>query len=133
MAITISHVQLSNGWSDAWTDLTGRYLNSEDHKYLYDKHNLRLCNLIYLTQQLKDSQLATSDQFEAGKLWHNVLAKVGNVEVTGIAPELRQKFLDLWDELDNLAHNAPTDQERQNATYVIDLLDTVNASFRPNH
>jgi hypothetical protein len=132
MAIAISRVQLCNHYT--WIDIARRYLNlnnNNNDQYSEYIHNLRLSSLIYLTQHLKDSQLATSDQFEAGKLWHNVLAKARNVEVsgtTGIARELGQKFIHLWDELASLAHNAPTDRERQNATYVINLLETVHTN-----
>ena len=61
---------------------------------------------IYLTQHLKASWLATSDQFAPGKDLHNALVKAQKVNVTGIAPELRNENLRLWDELSNVAHDA---------------------------
>jgi hypothetical protein len=129
MAIAINRARIP---SNPWTDIAWSYLNlgDEDDEYIQHTHNIRLHSLVYLTQQLKDSQLETSNEFAEGKVWHNILAEVGNIEIRGIVPELRQMFIDLWDELANLAHNAPTDQERQNATYVIDLLHTVNTNLR---
>jgi hypothetical protein len=122
MAIAINRAQLRDG---AWTEIARNYLDldGEDEQYSQNIYDLRLCSLIHLTQQLKDSQLATSDQFADGKVWHNALAEAHYIDVTTIAPDLRNRFLILWDQLENLAQDAPTDQERQNVSYVIDLLD----------
>jgi hypothetical protein len=132
MVIAINRAQLdSNPWNGIlWSYL--RHVDKDDQYWPYSQ-NPRLSHLIYLTKQLRDSRLKTSNEFAAGKLWHNALAVAArNVEVRGIAPKLRRNFINLWHELTNLAHNAPTDQERQNATYVIDLLDTVNTNLHAN-
>ncbi|KAN0135373.1 hypothetical protein V8E53_006938 [Lactarius tabidus] len=135
MAIALSRVQDKLDADDLhmWIDIIiQRYLKNDD-RYPQNVQDLRLCSLIYLTQHLKDSQLAISNQFEAGKFWHNILASVvRNVEPRGVTRGPWLKFLKLWDELAPLAHNSPTDQERQNTVYVIDLLGTVNANLRAN-
>ena len=133
MAIAINRAQLT----DTWIDIALQYLDAEDAHHLSDAqhlqniNNLRLCNLIYLTRHLKAVRLSNSDQFAAGKLWHNVLVKTQNVNVTGTAVELRQKFITLWDELTNVAgDDRRTHQQRRNANYVINLLNTVNTALR---
>ncbi|KAH9168446.1 hypothetical protein EDB89DRAFT_1583042 [Lactarius sanguifluus] len=68
MAVAISRVHLHPD-DRAWTDIVSRYLKQEHVKYRSDGHNLRLCNLMYLTRQLKGSQLENSDQFEQGGIY----------------------------------------------------------------
>jgi hypothetical protein len=129
MAIAISGAE----HIDPWTGIAQRYLKPQHTQYSQSRPNLRLCNLIYLTEELKASRLATSDQFAPGKDWHNALVKTRNLEVTGTAPQLRTEFFTLWDSLANVAHDTqrdPTDQMRRNATYVLTLLDTDNTNLR---
>ena len=130
LAIAINRTLLDD---NTWIDIAGRYLKPQHAQYSQNRHNLRLCNLIYLTRRLKASRLATSDQFAPGKDWHNALVEAQKVDVSGIAAELRNEFLGLWDELANVAHDArrdPNDQMRRNATSVLSLLDTVNTNLR---
>ena len=147
MAIAISRAPLT----DPWINIARRYLNvmdaddakvcfpdAQDHfrdaqghllngLNLQNINNLRLCNLRYLTKHLKDDRLKSSDQFAKGKLWHQVLEKVAkNVDVTGIAPELQQKFCTLWQELGTLVGEG---QQGKNATSVRELLNTVNTQL----
>ena len=131
VAIAINRTHLND---NTWIDIAGRYLQPQHAHYRWEVHNLRLCNLIYLTQRLKDSQLGISDQFARGKDWYLALIEARKLELRGIAPVLRHEFLTLWNELADVAQDNrwdPTDPIRQNAYIVLSLLSTVYAYLRP--
>ena len=130
VAVAINRTQLDD---NTWVDISLRYLEPWHAQYRWDTQNLRLCNLICLTQYLKTFQLEASDQFREGQDWHRALVEARKLEVTGIAPGLRNEFLRLWDELDNVAHDPlryPRDQMRRNATDVLTLLLAVYTNLR---
>ena len=127
VAIAFSRVQLQD---DTWTDVAGRYLQPDHAQYRWETHNFRLCNLIYLTEHLKASRLETSDQFDSGGYWYNALVEASQLEIKEIAPELRDIFLHLWDDLNKVAHAANRQQKRQNASLVCRLLTGVETQFR---
>jgi hypothetical protein len=121
VAVAVNRTQLDDR---TWTDVAERYLERHHAQYRQSVHNLRLCNLICLTQYLKTFQLEASDQFKEGQDWHKALVEARKFEVTGIANELRIEFFGLWDELHNVAHDPRRrpDQMRRNATDVLALL-----------
>ena len=120
VAIAFSRVQLEDG---AWIDIAGRYLQPNHAKYRRETDNLRLCNLIYLTEHLKASRLKTSDQFDRRGDWHNALVKARNLEVGSTAPNLQLEFRTLWNELVDVAHDwEESETTRQNAHKILYLL-----------
>jgi hypothetical protein len=124
VAIAISRVQLEDG---AWIDIAGRYLKPHHAQYRWETHNLRLCNLIYLTEQLKASRLETSDQFDRRGDWHNALVEARNLEVRSTAPELQLEFRSLWNELAGVAHDwEGSETTRRNAHRILYLLYPVH-------
>ncbi|KAH9169871.1 hypothetical protein EDB89DRAFT_1378399 [Lactarius sanguifluus] len=90
-------------------------------------NSIRLRNLTYLTRHLKESRLKESDQFERGRAWHNALTEARNLQVADIAPELRNEFCALWNELVGVAQDQvqASCMKRSNATRILSLLRTV--------
>ena len=120
VAVAINRTQLDD---NTWTDIATHYLEHRHAQYQHDAHNLKLCNLICLTKYLRSFHLMDRDEFKEGQDWHRALVVARRLEVTGIAPELQNEFLRLWDDLDNVANNAANrNKERQNATLVCTLL-----------
>src|SRR6266702_418203 len=75
----------------AWTDIAERYVKPQHAQYWRGGHNLRLCNVIYLTRQLKDSRLENSNQFkQGGGGWSNFLgwASPCRLIFNALAPQL---------------------------------------------
>ena len=123
VAIAINRADLDD---NAWIDIAWRYLKPQHAQYRWEGHNLRLCNLIYLTRQLKVSRLKNSDQFESGRIWHNTLVEAQKLDVGDTAPELRREFRTLWDELVDVAYDlSESATTRQNAQIILRLLLTV--------
>jgi len=60
VVIALNHAHLDN---NAWTDVISCSLKPYHAQYRLEGHNARLCNLIYLTQRLKASQLDNDGQF----------------------------------------------------------------------
>ncbi|KAH9080213.1 hypothetical protein EDB83DRAFT_2337799 [Lactarius deliciosus] len=127
MAVAINRMHLND---NAGIDIASRYL--EPRHSQYRDYNLRLCNLVYLTRRLKDSQLEQSDRFDSGEDWHIALVEARKFEVRGAAPELREEFRALWDELVGVANDLQRiGQTRQNARKILDLLYPVYAPLFP--
>ncbi|KAH9168441.1 hypothetical protein EDB89DRAFT_2073872 [Lactarius sanguifluus] len=125
VAVAMNRTHLEDG---AWIDIAWHYLKPHHAQYRWpgEAHNLRLCNLIYLTQRLKDSQLEDSDRFENGGDWYIALVEARKLEVRGTALGLRLEFRALWNELVDVADNRQrSDTARQNAHRVLHLIDTV--------
>ena len=123
VAVAINRTQFDD---DIWSAITERYLRPHHAQYREDPRNLKLCNLICLTKYLKTFCLGAVEGFKDKQDWHKALVEAGTLEVTGIAHELRDEFLRLWDGLNGVANDAPNgSQLRQNATLVCALLNTV--------
>lgn len=128
VAIAISRTQHLN--DSAWIDIAWRYLEPRHSQYRWEAHNLRLCNLIYLTRQLKDSQLEKGDHFENGGDWYIALVEARKLEVKGTARELQEEFCTLLRELDGVANDLQRDEQtQQNAREILSLLHTVYVSL----
>ncbi|KAH9060468.1 hypothetical protein EDB87DRAFT_607310 [Lactarius vividus] len=129
VAVAINRVHLDDG---AWIDLAWRYLEPDHAKYRWEGHNLRLCNLMYLTRQLKASQLENSDQFERGGIWRNVLAEALKFEILNTALDLQLEFCDLLNELRSITPGGepPSEIARSNAGLV---LSSIRTAFVPLH
>ena len=124
VAVGINRMRLDD---KPWVEIVRRYLKPEHAKYRWDGHNLRLCNLIYLTQHLKKSRLENSDQFESGRIWHNTLVEARKFDAGDTAPELRYEFRILWDELLGVARDwSGSETKRQNAQRILFVLYPVN-------
>ncbi len=123
VAVAINRTHLED---NDWNDIARRYLQPQHAQYQQDGHNLRLCNLIYLTRQLKASRLGNSDQFKHGRDWHTALVEARKLEVRDTALELRLEFRALWYELVGVANDLQgSETTRQNAHKIVDLLYTV--------
>ncbi|KAI9443501.1 hypothetical protein H4582DRAFT_1873329 [Lactarius indigo] len=123
VAVAMNRAHLSD---NAWIDIAGRYLQPQHAQYHQEGHNLRLCNLIYLTQQLKASRLGNSDQFEGGRTWYNALVEARELDVRSAAPELQDEFRALRDGLAVVANDSQgPEMTRQNARRILELLDPV--------
>ncbi|KAH8989061.1 hypothetical protein EDB92DRAFT_1947613 [Lactarius akahatsu] len=123
VAVAMNRTHLEDG---AWIDMAWHYLKPHHAQYRWEAHNLRLCNLIYITRQLKDSRLENSDQFEIGGDWYIALVEARKLEVRGTALGLRLEFRALWNELVGVAHDwQASETTRQNAHKVLYLLYTV--------
>ena len=123
VAIAINRADLDD---HSWIDIAWRYLKPQHAQYRWEGHNLRLCNLIYLTRQLKDSQLDYSDQFESGRIWYNTLVEARKLDAGNTSPELRREFRDLCDELLVVAaDSSKSATTRQNARQILHLLHPV--------
>ncbi|KAI9465052.1 hypothetical protein BJY52DRAFT_761577 [Lactarius psammicola] len=124
VAIAINRTRLDN---DAWTDIAGRYLQPQHAQYQHDGHNLRLCNLIYLTKRLKVSRLDNSNQFKRGGVWYNALVEAAwDLDIGSTALELRYEFRGLWSELVDVVNNLQmSNTTRLNASGILELLYTV--------
>ncbi|KAH9168452.1 hypothetical protein EDB89DRAFT_1583721 [Lactarius sanguifluus] len=129
VAVAINRVHLDDG---AWIDIAWRYLEPDHAKYRWEGHNLRLCNLMYLTRQLKGFQLENSDQFEQGGIWHNVLAEALKFEIMNTALDLQDEFCRLLNELHSMALNEerPSEMAQSNAGLVLSSIRT--AFVRPH-
>ncbi|KAH9025131.1 hypothetical protein EDB84DRAFT_407360 [Lactarius hengduanensis] len=128
VAIAISRTHHSD--DSAWIDIARRYLEPQHSQYQRQGHNLRLCNLIYLTRQLKASQSEQSDQFEDGGYWYIALVEARKLEVRGTARELQEEFYTLLQELDVVANDLQRGgQAQQNARKILSLLHTVRVSL----
>lgn len=128
VAIAINRTQLEDS---AWIRITQDYLKPQHVQYLREGHNLQLCNLMYLAEHLaehlKVSQLENSDQFECGGIWYKALFEARKLDVRDTAPELREEFCALWNELINVAKDGQLPQTtRVNAWLVISILSTVH-------
>ncbi|KAH8976708.1 hypothetical protein EDB83DRAFT_2537335 [Lactarius deliciosus] len=123
VAVAMNRTPLEDG---AWIDIAWHYLKPQHAQYRWEAHNLRLCNLIYLTRQLKDSRLENSDQFENGGDWYIALVEARKLEVRGTALGLRLEFRTLWNDLVVTAHDMQrSETARQNAHRILYLLSTV--------
>ncbi|KAI9443502.1 hypothetical protein H4582DRAFT_2197701 [Lactarius indigo] len=129
VAVAISHMPLDDG---AWVDVAWRYLKPQHTQYLWERHNLRLCSLIYLTRQLKDSRLENSNQFKQGGIWRTVLAVALKLEILKTAPGLQLEFCAVLDELRSMASDGeqPSEMARSNAGLVLSIIRT---AFTPLH
>ena len=124
VAVAINRAHLND---KPWPEIVRRYLKPEHAKYQEDHHNVRLCNLIYLTRQLKDSRLENSDQFESGRIWHDALVEARKLDAGDTAPKLRREFRTLWDELVGVTHDwSGSETIRKNAHRVLYILYPVN-------
>ena len=123
LAVAITHVRLDD---DAWIVIVGRYLKPQHFQYLREDHNLRLCNLIYLIQQLKDSRLKNSNQFKQGGVWRNVLVEALKFEIREPVYDLQLEFRALLDELRFIASGREQSSEvaRSNAGLVLSCIPT---------
>ncbi|KAH9038194.1 hypothetical protein EDB85DRAFT_526502 [Lactarius pseudohatsudake] len=126
VAVAINRVHLDDG---AWIDIAWRYLGPDHAKYRWEGHNLRLCNLMYLTQQLKGSQLENSDQFEQGGIWRNVLAEALKFEIMNTVDDLQNEFCRLLNELDSMALGR-SQITRSNARLVLSSICTTFVPLR---
>ncbi|KAI9458192.1 hypothetical protein BJY52DRAFT_1186998 [Lactarius psammicola] len=122
VAIAINRVR---NYDNDWTDIIGHYLGIEANQHPGD--SMRLRNLTYLTRHLKESRLKDSDQFERGRVWHNALIEARKLQVADIAPEMRNEFCALWNELVGVAQDEvhASWMRRSNATRILSLLRTV--------
>ncbi|KAH9080211.1 hypothetical protein EDB83DRAFT_2513118 [Lactarius deliciosus] len=127
MAVAINRIHLDDS---AGIDIASRYLEPQHSRYLSEPHNLRVCNLIYLTRRLKDSQLEQSDRFDSGEDWHIALVEARKFEVRGATSELWREFRALWDELVGVANDLQRiGQTRKNARKILDLLGPIYKHF----
>jgi len=122
VAIAINRVR---NYDNDWTDIVRHYLGIEANQR--PGNSIRLRNLTYLTRHLKESRLKDSDQFERGRVWHNALIEARKLQVADIAPELRNEFCTLWNELVGVAHDQvqASRMKQSNATRILSLLRTV--------
>ena len=124
VAVAINRAHLND---KAWVEIVRRYLKPQHARYRSNHHNVRLGNLIYLTQQLKDSRLENSDQFESGRIWYNTLVEARKLDAGDTVPELRREFHTLWEELFVVAHDwSGSETIRQNAHRILYILYPVN-------
>ena len=123
LAVAVNHVRLDDG---TWNDIVDHYLKPQHAQYLREDHNLRLCNLIYLIRQLKDSRLENSNQFERGGVWSNVLLEALKFEIRKPAYDLQLEFHALLDELRSIASGREQSSEvaRSNAGLVLSCIYT---------
>ena len=119
LAVAINRVRLDDR---AWIDIADRYLKPDYPQYVREGHDIRLCNLIYLIRRLKVSQLQTSDQFEAGGLWGDVLAEALKFDVMKTEDVLQK---DLVKELDSITPGVqPSRIAQSNARVLISNIRT---------
>jgi hypothetical protein len=115
-----------------WADIIWRYLGMVANQEL--ANSIRLRNLTHLTRHLKGSQLKYSDQFRSGGLWNKALNEAQKLEVVDIAPEQRNEFCALWNELVDVAQDqeqaSPT---RLNAIRILSLLCTIHNHLHDTH
>ncbi|KAI9429754.1 hypothetical protein H4582DRAFT_2024813 [Lactarius indigo] len=129
LAVAINRTRLDD---KAWIDIAERYVKPQHTQYWREGHNLRLCSLIYLTRQLKDSRLENSNQFKEGGVWHNVLAEALKFEITNTAPDLQLEFRALLDELRSmtLGGEQRSEMTRSNAELVLSSIRTAFVPLR---
>ncbi|KAH9040401.1 hypothetical protein EDB85DRAFT_1925969 [Lactarius pseudohatsudake] len=122
VAIAINRVR---NYDDNWTVIVRDHLGIEANQH--PGNSIRLRNLTYLTRHLKESRLKDSDQFERGRVWHNALIEARTLRVADIAPELRNEFCALWNELVGVAQDQvqASSMKQSNATRILSLLRTV--------
>lgn len=113
-------------YNSDWADIIGRYLDMEANEQ--QANSIRLRNLTHLTRHLKGSHLKYSDQFRSGGVWNSALNEAAqNLEVVDIAPEQRNEFCALWNELvDVVQDQEQASPTRLNARRILSLLCTVH-------
>jgi hypothetical protein len=100
VAVAINRVQEFN---DRWPDII-KGQQEASFPFFLDKNyskddSVKLISFICIARDLRDSYLSNSDQFEPGKIWHNVLSETLEFSARDTAPELSRHFCDLWNEL----------------------------------
>ncbi|KAN0140928.1 hypothetical protein V8E53_001372 [Lactarius tabidus] len=129
VAIAVNHV---HDYDRDWTDIIERYLGMEVNQQL--TNSIRLRNLTHLTRHLKGSQLKYSDQFRPGGLWNNALNEAQKLDVGDIAPEHRNEFCALWNELvDVVQDQEQAPPTRLNAIRILSLICTVYGHLHDTH
>ncbi|KAF8262562.1 hypothetical protein EI94DRAFT_1788939 [Lactarius quietus] len=129
VAIAINRMPLDDG---SWIDLAERYLRPSHTQYLREGDDLRLCNVIYLIRQLKDSRLENSNQFKQGGVWRNVLVEALKLEIVHTANDLQLEFCTLLNELDFMALGElqPPGMAQWNAGIVLSCIRTAFVPLR---
>lgn len=129
VAIAINRVPIYN--SD-WAAITWRYLGMEANPH--QANNMRLRNLTHLTRHLKRSQLKYSDEFRSKGVWKRALKEAAQkLEVGDFAPEQRNEFCALWNELVDVQDQGQESLTKHNARRILSLLHTVHRHLHATH
>ncbi|KAH8994309.1 hypothetical protein EDB86DRAFT_2829813 [Lactarius hatsudake] len=121
--------------NDAWANIVPHTLKVFHAEYQWNGQNARLCNLIYLVNQLIAYQMENSNQFERGRIWHNVLVEAQQFDVQATALELQNEFRALRGELSEMTRAGTVQSSRirhANVHMVLSLLTTTYARLVPS-
>lgn len=126
VAVAISRVQ---GFNNNWSNIICRHLGSLQlpwDKYFSQGDSVKLINFICIARDLRDSHLNSSDQFEPGKIWHNVLSETRKFKAMDTAPEFQKLFCALWNELVDVTQDPQGFlMARTNAIFILSLIRTI--------
>jgi Family of unknown function (DUF6535) len=116
---------------DPWTKHYARCIVAVTINRVHDSNDDdKLLNFISIARDLRASYLTSSDQFEPGKIWHNVLSEALKFNARDIAPEFWHHFCALWNDLVDVTHDPQGFlMAKANAKSIISLISPIYLSL----